>query len=162
MKMNSLDIQTLLERYFNGETTLEEEATLRAYFLGNNVDEELEAYKPLFVYYEEELEEHLGSDFDQRMLQLIDEPQQVKARTISLHRRFMPIIRAAAVVVFVLLLGNTLQTLFNHNNAPAGTATIEQPSTGINVALRDSAVVDSMKQSKAQMPAEEETSLTIK
>ena len=159
--MNTLDIQNLLERYFNGETSLNEEATLRSYFLSSNVAEELEAYKPLFVCYNQEKEEHLGSDFDLRMLSLIDQDEPVKARTISLHRRFMPIMRAAAVVVFVLLLGNTLQTVFNGNSPAVPAATIEQPATGINVAMRDTASLDSMRQSKAEMPVQEET-MTIK
>ncbi len=49
MKKNEVNhIKELLEKYFNAETTLEEEEILRRYFEGENTDEELLSYKPLF------------------------------------------------------------------------------------------------------------------
>lgn len=42
-------IETLLEAYFEGQTTLKEEAALCAYFRNGNVAPHLEAYRPLFV-----------------------------------------------------------------------------------------------------------------
>jgi len=47
--MELAKIETLLEAYFEGETTLAEENILREYFSGINVAPHLEAYKNLFI-----------------------------------------------------------------------------------------------------------------
>lgn len=47
--MELAKIEKILEAYFEGETTLEQEATLREYFTGNEVAPHLVAYKTLFV-----------------------------------------------------------------------------------------------------------------
>ncbi len=159
--MNTLDIRQLLDRYFQGDTNLEEEALLRGYFTGNSIDPQLMAYKPWFDYCLEEQQTTLGSDFDQRMLQLAGQQPSTKARTISLHSRLMPLFKAAAVVIFVLLLGNSLQTVVAPKDTPTASATTETTTTGINVARNDSAVIDSMKQSKAALPVEQEMSIPI-
>ncbi len=46
----------LIERYFAGETTLAEEGALRDYFRSGNTAPELDAYAPLFRYWELERE----------------------------------------------------------------------------------------------------------
>lgn len=49
--MENKAIDQLLERYFEGETTLAEEATLRAYFASANVATAHRSYAKLFGYY---------------------------------------------------------------------------------------------------------------
>ena len=51
---NFSDIQTMLDRYWEGETTLEEERTLKAYFASGQVDERLRSVAPLFQALREE------------------------------------------------------------------------------------------------------------
>jgi hypothetical protein len=48
------DVQTLLEKYWEGETTLEEERQIKGYFAAGNVDERLRQYAPLFQALKEE------------------------------------------------------------------------------------------------------------
>ena len=48
------NINELIEKYFNGETSLEEENILRGYFNGSNVDPRLLSYGPLFQFFEKE------------------------------------------------------------------------------------------------------------
>ncbi|NNT71786.1 hypothetical protein HKT18_06105 [Flavobacterium sp. IMCC34852] len=43
-------IEKLIEKYFEAETTLEEEKELKAYFSSDNVAPPLEQYKPIFGY----------------------------------------------------------------------------------------------------------------
>ncbi|MGN1260584.1 MAG: hypothetical protein ACI4UC_05720, partial [Alloprevotella sp.] len=66
--MEYSSIEQLLERYWQCETSLEEEARLRAFFNGDNVPRHLLRYKELFVYQHLQQEEHLGDDFDARVL----------------------------------------------------------------------------------------------
>ncbi len=48
------EISELLDRYWEGETTLEEERTLKAYFNGGNLDARLLAIAPMFQAIREE------------------------------------------------------------------------------------------------------------
>jgi len=47
------NIKSLLEKYFEAETTIAEENELRNYFSSTDVDPELEQYKPMFGYFSE-------------------------------------------------------------------------------------------------------------
>ena len=97
-------IEQLLERYWECETTLQEEAILRAFFSQENVPAELQKYKALFTY-ELQKEDVLGDDFDARIL----EKTQPTAKTVTLTSRLMPLFKAAAIVAIVLTLGNAAQ-----------------------------------------------------
>ena len=99
-------INQLLERYWNAETTLEEEEILRAFFSQVDIPAELERYRPLFVYEQTQPKtDVLDEDFDERMLSMIEEPTtKVKARTITMKQRLMPLFKAAAIVAIILTL----------------------------------------------------------
>lgn len=112
------DINSLLERYFNAETTLEEEQTLRDFFSGDDVPAELQQWRALFVNDECET---LGDDFDARIMEAIgrqstenDAQPVVKARVVSLTQRLMPLFKAAAVVAILLTVGGALQAPFDN------------------------------------------------
>ncbi len=118
-------IEQLLERYFQCETTLKEEEILRAFFAQDNVPVWLVQYKPMFNYAQQS-EEPLGADFDERIMRIIDQQQGtasqeptaqhhtqtvvVKARTVTLTQRLVPLFKAAAIVAIILTLGNAAQT----------------------------------------------------
>lgn len=57
--MESAVIEQLLEKYFEGETTLAQEQELRAYFSSDLVAEHLKAYQPMFAYFNLEKEQTL-------------------------------------------------------------------------------------------------------
>ena len=64
-------IEQLLERYWECETTPQEERILKAFFSQEQVPAQLQRYKSLFVYEQEQAQLHLGADFDERVLAAI-------------------------------------------------------------------------------------------
>lgn len=104
-------IEQLLERYFNAETTQQEEQILKSFYAQN--DSEMPAsisqYAPLFEAMMPA--EELGSDFDERLMVMIGEEEEapvVKARVVTLGQRLRPLFSAAAVVAILLTLTNAL------------------------------------------------------
>jgi len=47
-------IEDILEKYFQGETSIAEENQLKEYFSSSNVAQHLEQYKPMFGYFSQE------------------------------------------------------------------------------------------------------------
>ena len=109
-------IEQLLDRYFQGETTLQEEQILKAFYAQgvDDMPQEISQYAPLFVLLNEE--ETLGSDFDERLLRMTEDYVAVKARTISLVDRLRPLFGAAAVVAILLTLGNAINQSFKQDD----------------------------------------------
>ncbi len=102
-------IEQLLERYWDCRTSLEEEQILRSFFSQKDVPSCLQQYRDLFIYQNTAHEEHLGEEFDHRMLNIIEEPKVVKARTIRIGSRFAPFLKAAATVAIVIVIGNAAE-----------------------------------------------------
>lgn len=49
-----MKIEELIDRYFEGQTSCEEERELRSFFTQENVPESLQVYRPLFVCLDQE------------------------------------------------------------------------------------------------------------
>lgn len=138
-------IEQLMERYWNAETTLEEEEILRAFFSQEDIPAELSQYAPLFAYeHAEKTVDVLGEDFDEKMLQMVGEAprseERPQAQIISLRERLMPLFKSAAVVAIVLTLGNAAQVAFQKSpEETPGMAEVQSTVTdGKSVALTDS------------------------
>ncbi|WP_373850395.1 hypothetical protein [Bacteroides heparinolyticus] len=150
--MDSKYIEQLLKRYWQCETSLEEEAQLRAFFSGSDVPAHLLRYKELFVYEQLQQEVHLGEDFDARVLAEIEVPV-VKAKRLTLAARFIPLFKAAAVVAGILSLGNVMQhSFFSDVKEVASADTIGKQISAPSVALsgettvaKESQVIDSLR-----------------
>lgn len=91
-------IEQLLEKYFQGATTIAEEKQLKAYFSSNNVAPNLQKYQSLFGYFETEK----NAQFEQKL------PLQTKK-----HRNVKWIGIAAS---FVVLFG--LATFYFNSSEP--------------------------------------------
>jgi len=116
-------IEQLLERYWECQTTLEEEAILRTFFRQENVPASLLPYRQLFIEEDKMANEHLSEDFANRMLSLVDEEASLlggrmegsfcKARRVTFMRRLRPFYRAAGLVAILLTIGNAAYQSFS-------------------------------------------------
>ena len=103
-------ISQLLERYWQCETSAEEEEILRAFFSQKDIPAELRRYQAVFAYQQTaRKEDTLGDDFDARILAMTEEPATVKARSITIPAQLRPLFKAAAVVAITVTLGNAMQ-----------------------------------------------------
>ena len=142
-------INQLLDRYWKGETSLEEEEILRAFFSQDELPAELKPYQALFSYeMGEAKQETLGDDFDQKMMAMIEDEytkEPNKAKVVSLTERLKPLFKAAAVVAIFLTLGNAAQVPFQNNSDEVENVGYTKTGKGVSVAMGDSASVDSMQ-----------------
>lgn len=70
------DIEKLLDRYYEGETTLEEERQLRQFFQGNDVPAHLQSHAAQFSYFAEAREQHPSLAFANELAARLDPPKQ--------------------------------------------------------------------------------------
>lgn len=110
-------IEQLLERYWQCETSLEEEAILKAFFSQKEIPLQLRPYKDLFTAERSLQEARLGDSFDDRILGMLQVEEPVKARKMTLTVRLRPLYKAAASVAIILTLGNAAQTSFHRESA---------------------------------------------
>lgn len=121
-------IEQLLQRYWECETTLQEEGILRNFFAQNDVPEHLLPYRAIFQEQEKMSAEHLPASFDERILSLIKDTSApdakivemsqpsvssqtatVKARKVRFAYRVRPLFKAAAMVAIVLCISMAMQ-----------------------------------------------------
>lgn len=91
--------KTLLDRYFTGTSSLEEEAQLRTYFQQDDVPAELEPYRPLFQFFTQAGQQQTSTDFTERLESLRDIKQNREVRKL---RPLWYRIAVAALVVLAL------------------------------------------------------------
>lgn len=107
--MNYTYIEQLLDRYWKGETSNEEEKILKSFFEQNDVPDELKDDALYFSFLGEAKDMSLSADFDKRFEDIISEEDSskihVKAKVISFRKRMMPFLQAAAAVAVVLTVG---------------------------------------------------------
>ena len=152
-------IEQLLERYWDCETTYEEESILRTFFSQKDVPARLLKYRSLFEYQKQAASESpLGDDFDKKVLAAIyddieDNPKVVKAKVVSFGSYLKPIFKAAAVVAMVLTIGDAAQWSMGSQEAAApqmlaaDTAKIDNGmvTAGVDQTVTDSIAVKSIK-----------------
>lgn len=116
-------IEQLLERYWQCETTLEEEGILRTFFAQKDVPVSLLPYKDLFACQQQMAGECLGEDFDDRVLSRIQtEHDVVKARRVSLRYRIRPFYQATACIAIILTISMAIhQAMEQRTNKDAYT-----------------------------------------
>lgn len=116
--MDYKEIRPLIEKYFEGTTSLREEKVLRSYFNGPNVAENLAKYQPIFQYWEDQQKIELDATFDDKLLAILEANDAPKAIIRPLNTWLL---RIAAVVVLAL----GVWWLMPENTPPANSAGID-------------------------------------
>jgi hypothetical protein len=100
--MNEEELKRLIEKYYNGESTEEEERALRDFFRKGNIPEGYESEKLIFSYYTESAELSEPSiDFEARILAGIDS-SEIKRGSQSIRKYFLPLLSAAAGLLILI------------------------------------------------------------
>ena len=161
-------IEQLLERYWECQTTLEEEAILRTFFRQEDVPASLLPYRQLFLEEDAMANEHLGKDFADRMLQLVRQTGQTqaaeeenpsaglrlaegyvcKAQRLTVMRRLRPFYRVAGLVALLLGIGGAIQQSFTEEDE----ASVPQ--------MAEAAHIDSLQHITISSPVEQSAALS--
>ncbi|HEY0653888.1 MAG TPA: hypothetical protein VGD65_12205 [Chryseosolibacter sp.] len=130
--MDSKKIEALLEKYWNCETSLEEEQQLKAYFRGRQIPEQLKETAVLFHYFDDHKKKDLtDSGFDSEVLAKVKSPKQGKV--MKLVYNSMRIAAGIAVlVVAVMLVRNEIK-----KQTPAPVAVEEDTITDPKLAFEE-------------------------
>jgi hypothetical protein len=97
--MDFNNIEELLQKYWNCETTLEEEKLLHEYFRGSNIPDQVKETAVLFQYFEAHKKKSLNDvAFDHSVLRKVSAPQ--KSKLVKLVYNSMRI-AAGLIVVFL-------------------------------------------------------------
>jgi hypothetical protein len=105
MLMDSNKIEELLSKYWNCETSLEEEQQLREYFTGKEIPEQLKETANVFQYFEANKKKTLSDvTFEGEVLKKIKTP---KGKMASLVYNAMRIAAGIAVLVVAIWVGRT-------------------------------------------------------
>ncbi len=102
MPMDSKKIEELLSRYWNCESSLEEEQQLREYFRAGKYPEHFRETAALFVYFDEHKKKSISdSAFDSQVVDKVNAAP--KGKMVSLVRNSMRIAAGITVLVVAFL-----------------------------------------------------------
>ncbi len=92
-------IRAILDKYWKGESSVEEEVQLRDFFSQNDIPEDLKPFQPLFMFFASEQEMKMDESFDEKLFQKLGSPQKPGAKI-----RRMPyyLLRIAAAVLLLV------------------------------------------------------------
>lgn len=109
-------IAALLEKYWQAETTVEEERELAAFFRGDNIPAEWADYRQVFAFFADEGQVVPSEDLQHRIMQ-------------SIHPRRQTLSWWAAAAVIILALG--LITLTEPGSPPSIKDTYDNPQQAL-------------------------------
>jgi len=111
--MNTKEIDQLLERYFEGETTLVEEKLLREFFSGDDVPENLRQYQPVFRFYSSEATLSLSDEQQEKVLSRRIEQYREETSAVKSHPGKKRLYYFSGIAAGLLILIGLVFTLWN-------------------------------------------------
>lgn len=124
------NIEQLIKRFMDGQTSVEEESRIAEYFRTHDVEDEWKAYKDMFAWFDD------GMPIQQ-------EAEKHKTRNIQ-KAKIIAFVMAAAAAIAALII---IATPGNNDIMPVQkTANVIQPSTAdaIETAIKDTLAIDSV------------------
>ncbi|MDX9694435.1 MAG: hypothetical protein RBT49_01470 [Bacteroidales bacterium] len=107
--MKKQEMKSLLEKYFNGETSTEEEKKILAYFSGNDIDPELNAEKVYFNFLENEKKQLLAQeDISEKIWETIEKSDKKPTINLNQFTKFSKVILAIAAGIVITIVSVTL------------------------------------------------------
>ena len=100
--MKTDELKHLVEKFFDGETSVEEERLLKVYFSGENIPEQFQEMKAYFTALQNETEQALDDAFEQRVFEKTEEDVP---RPGNRKRWIYGVVAAAATVLLLLWFG---------------------------------------------------------
>lgn len=130
--MNTNEIEKLLERYYDGLSSLEDEKILSGFFSGNEVPDHLKKHAPVFRWAIIEAGEKLEnisfqSDLQAKILRSGTDNSYHKRIPFQLHKWWIPSVAASALVILAV----SLLLRFDKKES-----TVNNQTEGIDVAYR--------------------------
>ncbi|MEM7108400.1 MAG: hypothetical protein AAF519_09255 [Bacteroidota bacterium] len=114
-------IGRLLAKYWECETSVDEERELQLFFLNEKVPDQWKSYIPLFQYYSnEKKEKKLDAVFDARVIAQIEKKPTVRPRG-KVRKLFYDIARVAAVGLIVVTATYFVRDDYKKTTADLGT-----------------------------------------
>ena len=124
---NNKYIQILIDKYFAGESNLQEEKILREYFNGENISPAVEEYTGIFQHFSNAKKESLSDSFDAKILAEI---KNLESNTFQVAHRsaktshFRLTVKYISRVAAVLLIGISIWWMYpTESNKPTTVAT---------------------------------------
>jgi len=105
--MDYNNIKQILEKYWEGETSLQEENLLHEYFNSDDVVEELKDVQPMFQYFKVEQSTRIENPkFDEQLLTQLEETMIKPMRSVGNRRnRIIRLVASAAAIVLLAFSG---------------------------------------------------------
>lgn len=101
------DIEKLLERYYDGETSLEDEKLLRHYFQSENVPAHLQPHAGPFRYFAAARDQHPSAEFNRRLAEKLSAGSGNEERVRAMRGRVVSLtawsLRLAASVALLIV-----------------------------------------------------------
>ncbi len=127
--MNTKEIEGILQRYYDGETSLAEEKLLKEFFSGGDVPPQLRLHQPLFRFFTMEASETISEDNQDEIL--IRKLEQYKRETSSVVKShpgkkrlyYLSGIAAGLLIMLGLIFAIKNETLKRHHDEAVRTST---------------------------------------
>jgi len=105
--MEYKNIKELMEKYWDGETDLQEESTLKTYFNGVDVHPSLEQYRALFSYFTTAREDKTLDRIDTAVL------EHIQGKAVKPEAKVRSLSRVLSIAAAVLVLASAVFVFWN-------------------------------------------------